>query len=72
MPWAILNIYNISGQPVTVRDSMYRIYVYWKDGEAPTTLVQRQLIGRLRPCDGYLREGEDFSTTTAGAAGGGG
>lgn len=51
MPWAILTVYNISDQPVTIRDTMYRVYVYGKDGEAPTTLLQRQLTGRLRPGD---------------------
>jgi hypothetical protein len=58
MPWAILTVYNISDQPVIISDAMYmypyRVYVYGKDGEAPTTLVQRQLTGRLRPGDAPL------------------
>ncbi|HTF66720.1 MAG TPA: hypothetical protein VK638_28955 [Edaphobacter sp.] len=59
MPWAILTVYNISDQLVTIGDSMYRVYVYGKDREAPTTLVQRQLTGRLRPGDVPLR-GDDM------------
>jgi hypothetical protein len=59
MPWAILTTYNLSDQPVTIRDSMYRVYVYGKDGEAPTTLVQRNLTGRLRPGDVALLHGPD-------------
>jgi hypothetical protein len=55
MPWAILTVYNISDQPVTIRDTMYRVYVYGKDREAPTTLVQRQFTGRLRQGDVPLR-----------------
>jgi hypothetical protein len=55
-PWAILTVYNISDQPVTIRDTMYRVYVYGKDGEASTTLVQRQLTGRLRPGDVPLND----------------
>jgi uncharacterized protein YcfL len=53
-PWAILTVYNMSDQPVTIRNTMYRVYVYGKDGEAPTTLPQRHLTGRLRPGDAPL------------------
>ncbi len=49
-PWAILTVYNITDQPVIIENTM-RVYVYGKDGEAPTTLPQRQLTGRLRPGD---------------------
>ncbi len=54
-PWAILTVYNISDHPVKIGDSMYRVYVYGKDREAPTTLVQRQFTGRLRQGDAPLR-----------------
>jgi len=59
MPWAILTVYNMSDQPVTLwNDSVsYRVYVYGKDGEAATTLVQREFTGRLRPGDVPLPEG---------------
>ena len=53
MPWAILTVYNITDQPVIIQNTM-RVYVYGKDGEAPTTLPQRQLTGRLRPGDAPL------------------
>jgi hypothetical protein len=54
IPWAILTVYNLSDKPVSIgdpMDSVYRVYVYGKDGEAPTTLAQRQFTGRLRPGD---------------------
>jgi len=72
MPWAILTVYNLSEQPVTIGDSMYRVYVYGKAGEAPTTLVQRQLTGRLRPGDVPLREGPNVGPSTLWPAGGAG
>jgi uncharacterized protein YcfL len=53
-PWAVLTVYNTSDQPVIMEDTSYRVYVYGKDGEAPTTLIQRQLTGRLRPGDAPL------------------
>jgi len=72
MPWAILTIYNLSDQPVTISDSMYRVYVYGKDGEAPTTLVQRELTGRLRSGDSPLPRGPDGGSSTVWPAGGAG
>lgn len=50
-PWATLTVYNLTDQPVIIRDTMYRVYVYAKDREAPTTLLQRMLTGRPRPGD---------------------
>jgi hypothetical protein len=70
MPWAILTVDNISDQPVTMRDTMYQVYVYGKDGEAPTTLVQRNLTGRLRPGDVLLLHGPDLGPSTVWPAGG--
>ncbi|HEY1963785.1 MAG TPA: hypothetical protein VGG59_02595 [Acidobacteriaceae bacterium] len=52
-PWAILTVYNITDQPVIIDNTM-RVYVYGKDGEAPTTLPQRQLTFRLRPGEAPL------------------
>jgi hypothetical protein len=52
--WAILTVYNMSDQPVIFSDFMCCVYVYGKDGEAPTTLFQRQLTGRLRPGESPL------------------
>ena len=53
-PWAVVTVYNISGQPVFLSTFTYRVYVYGKDGEAPTMLAQRQFTGRLRPGDAPL------------------
>jgi hypothetical protein len=72
MPWAILTVYNISDQPVTIRDTMYRVYVYGKDGEAPTTLVQRQFTDRPRLSDVPLMHGPDVGPSTVWPAGGAG
>jgi hypothetical protein len=69
MPWAILTVCNISDQPVTTRDTRYRVYVYGKDGEAPTTLVQRQFTDRLRPGDVPLLHGPDVGPSTWPAGG---
>jgi hypothetical protein len=73
-PWAILTVYNITDQPVIIRNTMYRVYVYGKDGEAPTTLPQRQLTGRLRPGDAPLNYTLNVDTSSimvwpAGGAG---
>jgi hypothetical protein len=70
MPCAILTVYNISDHPVIFSDSMYRVYVYGKDGEAPTTVVQRQLTGRLRPGDVPLREDDYVGPQRLWPAGG--
>ena len=72
MPWAVLTVYNMSDQPVTIRDSMYRVYVFGKDGEAPTTLVQRQLTDRLHPGDVPLPQGPDVGPSMMWPAGGAG
>jgi hypothetical protein len=45
---AVLTVYNLSAQRVDLDDSMFRVFVYAKTGEAPTTLLQRQLTQRLR------------------------
>lgn len=71
-PWAILTIINPSDQPVIIDESMYRVYVYGKDGEASTKLVQRQLTGRLRPGDVPLGEGPNVGPATLWPAGGAG
>lgn len=72
-PWAILTVYNITDQPVIIQNTM-RVYVYGKDGEAPTTLPQRQLTGRLRPGDAPLNytNNVDFSEVIVWPAGGAG
>ena len=72
-PWAILTVYNITDQPVIIQNTM-RVYVYGKDGEAPTTLPQRQLTGRLRPGDAPLNytNNVDFSSIIVWPAGGAG
>ena len=62
-PWAILSVYNMTDQPVIIQDNM-RVYVYGKDGEAPTTLLQRQLTGRLRPGDPPLNTTLNVSTSS--------
>jgi hypothetical protein len=72
-PWAILTVYNITDQPVIIQNTM-RVYVYGKDGEAPTTLPQRQLTGRLRPGDAPLNTTLNVDTSSimvwpAGGAG---
>jgi hypothetical protein len=72
MPLAILTVYNISDQPVTIRDTMDRVYVYGKHGEAPTTLVQRNLTDRLRPGDVSLLHGPDVGPSIVWPAGGAG
>lgn len=72
MPLAILTVYNMSDQPVIIRDTMYRVYVYGKDGEAPTTLLQRNLTGRLRPGDVSLLHGPDVGPSIMWPAGGAG
>jgi len=46
-----LTVSNLTDQPVILQNTMYRIYVYGKEGEAPTKLMQRQLTDRLRPGD---------------------
>lgn len=72
-PWAIVTVYNITDQPLTMHASMIRVYVYGKDGEAPTTLVERVLTGRLRPGDVDLRTDEwPGSIETVWPAGGAG
>ena len=72
-PWAILTVYNITDQPVIIQNTM-RVYAYGKDGEAPTTLPQRQLTGRLRPGDAPLNytNNVDFSSIIVWPAGGAG
>ena len=72
IPWAILTIYNLSDQPVIIGDSMYRVNVYGKDGEASTTLVQRQLTGRLLSGDVPLGEGPNVGPATLWPTGGAG
>ncbi len=72
MPFAILTIYNTSDQPVMIRSSMYRVYVYGKDGEAPTTLIQRQITERLRPGDAPLSTTLNADPTTLWPADGAG
>ena len=70
---AVLTVYNISDQPVILPDTSYRVYVYGKDGEAPMTLLQRQLSGRLRPGDTPLNDTLNASTSiTVWPAGGAG
>ena len=72
-PWAILTVYNITDQPVIIQNTM-RVYVYGKDGEAPTTLPQRQLTGRLRPGDApqNYTNNADISSIIVWPAGGAG
>ncbi|HEY6448646.1 MAG TPA: hypothetical protein VIY53_19480 [Acidobacteriaceae bacterium] len=70
MPWAILTIDNQSDQPVDIRDSMYRVYVYGRNGEAPTTPIQRQLTGRPNPGDVELPHGPDAGPSRVWPAGG--
>jgi hypothetical protein len=63
-PWAILNINNISDQPVILRDSAYRVYVDGEKREARTTIVQRQFTDRLRADDVPLRSDENIPAPT--------
>jgi hypothetical protein len=70
-PRAILTIYNMSDHILTISDRMYRVYVYGKDGEAPSTLIERQITGRLRQDDVPLREDRGFPEAVFPAGGAG-
>ncbi|HEY2016463.1 MAG TPA: hypothetical protein VGH38_23325 [Bryobacteraceae bacterium] len=71
-PWAIVTVSNITGQAVIFRESMCRVYVYGKDGEAPTTLVQREFTGTLRPSHAALRGDDNVGPQTVWPTGGAG
>jgi hypothetical protein len=53
-----LRVTNLTGNIIAIHDYMYRVYVYGKDGEAPTTLRQRQMTGRFKPGDVSLSADE--------------
>ncbi|HEY2468051.1 MAG TPA: hypothetical protein VGI45_09435 [Terracidiphilus sp.] len=46
-PWAIVTMKNMSHRPVTIH--RYRVHVEGKDGEPPTTRIQREMSDTLRP-----------------------
>ncbi|HWO33343.1 MAG TPA: hypothetical protein VNO32_31480 [Candidatus Acidoferrum sp.] len=58
-PWAILIVRNLSNHEMPIHGWMYRVHVEGEKGEPPTTQVQRQMTGRLRPGEAALR-GDEF------------
>ncbi len=65
-PRAVLTLKNMGDRAVTIHEHMYRVHVDGKDGEAPTTLVQRSITGRLRPGEAALRGDEMAGPYTVG------
>ena len=57
-PLAVLTMKNESDRAVSIHEHMYRAHIDGKDGEAPTTLVQRSITGKLRPGEAALRADE--------------
>jgi hypothetical protein len=57
-PLAILTMKNMIDHAVRIHEYMYRAHVDGKDGEAPTTLVQRSITHRLLPGEAELRSDE--------------
>jgi hypothetical protein len=64
-PWAILRVKNLTNHEIAIHDYMYRAHVDGENGEAPTTMVQRQITRRLRPGDTELAEFEMATWTIA-------
>ncbi len=62
-PWAILTVRNLSDHEISIHDDMYRVHVEREREEPPTTQVQRQITGRLRPGEAPLRTDENFLWT---------
>jgi len=58
-PWAILSVENLTDEEIEIHNYMYRVYVEGEKGEAPTTLVERQMTGRYKPGDVPLRADEN-------------
>jgi hypothetical protein len=56
--WVTLTVRNLSDHEVPLHDWMYRLHVEGQKGEPPTTQVQRQSTGRLRPGEAPLRADE--------------
>jgi hypothetical protein len=50
-PWAILSVKNLTDEEIEIHNYMYRVHVEGEKGEPPTTLVQRQMTGRLKRGD---------------------
>lgn len=65
LPWAILTVKNLSNHEIAIHDNMYRAHVDGENGEAPTTMVQRQITRRPRPGDTELGEFEMATWTIA-------
>jgi len=57
-PRAILTVRNLSDREIPLHDWMCRVHVEGEKGEPPTTQVQRQNTGRLRPGEAALRGDE--------------
>jgi hypothetical protein len=57
-PWANLTVTNLSNHEIPLHDWMCRVHVEGEKGEPPTTQVQRQSTGRLRPGEAALRADE--------------
>jgi hypothetical protein len=57
-PWAILRVRNLSNHEMPIHDWMYRAHLEGEKDEPPTTKVQRQITGRLRPGEVPLRTDE--------------
>jgi hypothetical protein len=57
MPWAILTVYNLSDQPVTIGDSVYRVSgsLYATEHGPRPSLARRQASDRLSMRNGQLR-----------------
>jgi hypothetical protein len=62
-PWAILTVKNLSNHEVAIHEYMYRVHVEGEREEPPTTRVQRQITGRLRPGEAPLSADEHFLWT---------
>lgn len=58
-PWAILSVENVTDETIEIHNHMYRVYVEGDKGEAPTTLVERQMTGRYKAGDVPLRADEN-------------
>jgi hypothetical protein len=57
-PVAILTVKNLSKHEAVIHGTMYRVHAEGETGEPPTTQVQRQITGRLRPGEAALRGDE--------------